>query len=80
MEIVDGAVLGLNVHIAGRIAALAEADEILASSTMRDLTAGSGPCFEERRTHQLRAVPQAAHRVARRRLDTSGHSKRNMIS
>jgi class 3 adenylate cyclase len=47
----------LNVHIASRIAGLAEADEILASSTVRDLTAGSGLAFEERGTHELHGVP-----------------------
>jgi class 3 adenylate cyclase len=56
VEIVDGAVRGLNVHVASRIAGLAEADEILASSTVRDLTAGSGLSFEERGTYELRGV------------------------
>lgn len=59
VEIVDGAIRGLNVHIAARIAGLAEADEILASSTVRDLTAGSGLTFEEHGTHELRGVPGA---------------------
>ena len=57
VEVVEGAVRGLNVHIAARIAALAEADEILASSTVRDLTAGSGLLFEERGIHALHGVP-----------------------
>jgi class 3 adenylate cyclase len=57
VEIVDGGIRGLNVHIASRIAGLAEADEILASSTVRDLTAGSGLAFEERGTHELHGVP-----------------------
>jgi class 3 adenylate cyclase/predicted alpha/beta hydrolase len=57
VEIADGGVRGLNVHIAARIAALADANEILASSTVRDLTAGSGLRFEERGTHELRGVP-----------------------
>jgi class 3 adenylate cyclase len=47
----------LNVHIAARIAGLAEADEILASSTVRDLTAGSDLTFEERGMQELRGVP-----------------------
>jgi class 3 adenylate cyclase len=57
VELVDGAIRGLNVHIASRIAGLAEADEILASSTVRDLTAGSGLRFEERGMQELRGVP-----------------------
>lgn len=56
VEVVEGAVRGLTVHIAARIAGLAAADEILASSTVRDLTAGSGLSFEERGTHSLRGV------------------------
>jgi class 3 adenylate cyclase len=58
VESIDGAVRGLNVHIAARIAALADADEILASSTVRDLTAGSGLRFEELGSHELRGVPE----------------------
>jgi class 3 adenylate cyclase len=57
VELLDGAVRGLNVHIAARIAGLAGADEILASSTVRDLTAGSGLTFEERGMQELRGVP-----------------------
>jgi class 3 adenylate cyclase len=57
VEIVDGGIRGLNVHIAARIAALAGADEILTSGTVRDLTAGSGLTFEEFGTHELRGVP-----------------------
>src|SRR5579859_6211870 len=57
VELADGTVRGLNVHIAARIAALADADEILASSTVRDLTAGSGLTFEERGMKELRGVP-----------------------
>jgi len=58
VEVADGAVSRLNVHIAARIAGLAAAGEILASSTVRDLTAGSGLHFEERGTHELRGVPE----------------------
>jgi class 3 adenylate cyclase len=58
VESVDGTVRGLNVHIAARIAGLAGADEILASNTVRDLTAGSGLRFEERGTYELRGVPE----------------------
>jgi len=57
VELADGSIRGLNVHIAARIAGLAVADEILTSSTVRDLTAGSGLTFEERGTHELRGIP-----------------------
>jgi class 3 adenylate cyclase len=48
---------GLAVHIAARIAALAGDGEVLVSSTVKDLLAGSGVAFEDRREHQLKGVP-----------------------
>ena len=48
---------GIAVHIGARVAALAGADEILASSTVRDLTAGSGLVFEDAGEHELKGVP-----------------------
>jgi pimeloyl-ACP methyl ester carboxylesterase len=48
---------GLAVHIGARIADLAGAGEVLVSSTVRDLVAGSGLRFAERGTHVLRGVP-----------------------
>ena len=58
VEVAGDAVRGLNVHIASRIAGLAAAGEILASSTVRDLTAGSGVDFTERGLQPLRGVPE----------------------
>jgi pimeloyl-ACP methyl ester carboxylesterase len=58
VEVVDGAVRGLNVHVAARLAGLAQADEILASSIVRDLTAGSDLRFEDRGMHELRGIPE----------------------
>jgi pimeloyl-ACP methyl ester carboxylesterase/class 3 adenylate cyclase len=48
---------GLAVHIGARVAALAGAGEVLASSTVKDLVAGSDIRFSERGTHKLRGVP-----------------------
>jgi class 3 adenylate cyclase len=48
---------GIAVHIGARIGALAAADEVLVSSTVRDLVAGSGLKFEGRGTHTLKGVP-----------------------
>jgi len=42
------AAAGIAVHMAARISAFAEADEVLVSSTVRDLVAGSGIEFEDR--------------------------------
>jgi class 3 adenylate cyclase len=48
---------GIAVHIAARVAALADADEILVSRTVTDLVAGSGIEFEDRGDHVLKGVP-----------------------
>jgi pimeloyl-ACP methyl ester carboxylesterase len=48
---------GIGVHIGARVAALATADEVLVSSTVRDLVAGSGLRFKERGLQVLRGVP-----------------------
>jgi class 3 adenylate cyclase/pimeloyl-ACP methyl ester carboxylesterase len=48
---------GVAVHIGARIAALAAADEVLVSTTVRDLVAGSGLRFEGRGAHILKGVP-----------------------
>lgn len=50
-------VAGIAVHIASRIAALADPNEILVSRTVVDLTAGSGLQFEPRGEHELKGVP-----------------------
>ena len=50
---------GLAVHSGARIATLAQPGEVLVSSTVRDLAAGSGLRFEERGSHRLKGVPGA---------------------
>jgi pimeloyl-ACP methyl ester carboxylesterase len=50
------AIRGIAVHTAARIASLAGANEVLVSSTVRDLVAGSGLAFVDRGTHQLKGV------------------------
>lgn len=42
----------------GSIAAVANGGEILVSSTVRDLVAGSGISFDDRGTHELKGVPE----------------------
>jgi class 3 adenylate cyclase len=51
-------VTGIGVHIAARIAAEAEAGEILVSRTVRDLTLGSKLNFDDHGTHNLKDVPE----------------------
>jgi class 3 adenylate cyclase len=48
---------GIAVHIAARIAALANAREVLVSNTVKDLVYGSGITFEDRGAHVLKGVP-----------------------
>jgi class 3 adenylate cyclase len=48
---------GIAVHIGARIAALAQAGEVLVSGTVKDLVNGSGIVFQDRGTHALRGVP-----------------------
>ncbi|HEV8339220.1 MAG TPA: adenylate/guanylate cyclase domain-containing protein [bacterium] len=48
---------GIAVHIGARVAALADPAEILVSSTVKDLVAGSQIAFRERGTHGLKGVP-----------------------
>ena len=57
IEVLPGDVAGLAVHIAARVAALAEANEILVSSTVKDLVVGSGLDFEDRGPRDLKGVP-----------------------
>jgi class 3 adenylate cyclase len=49
---------GIAVHIAARVAAMAEPGETLVSSTVRDLVAGSGLRFQDRGLHALRGLPE----------------------
>jgi class 3 adenylate cyclase len=48
---------GIGVHIGARVSALAGPNEILVSSTLRDLVIGSGLEFEDRGAYELKGVP-----------------------
>jgi class 3 adenylate cyclase len=56
-EVRDEDLAGIAVHIGARVAALAGPGEVLVTSTVRDLVAGSGLFFTERGTQQLAGVP-----------------------
>jgi class 3 adenylate cyclase/pimeloyl-ACP methyl ester carboxylesterase len=56
-ELVDGKMAGIAVHTGARVAANAGPGEVLVSSTVKDLVAGSGLTFEDRGTHQLKGIP-----------------------
>ncbi len=55
---------GIAVHIGARVSALAGPNDVLVSSTLRDLVIGSGLEFEDRGTHQLKGVPGEWHLFA----------------
>jgi class 3 adenylate cyclase len=48
---------GIAVHIGARVSALAGPNEVLVSSTLRDLVIGSGLEFDDHGTHELKGVP-----------------------
>lgn len=56
-EVLEGRVSGIAVHVGARIAATAGPGELLVSSTVKDLVAGSGIDFDDRGAHVLRGVP-----------------------
>jgi pimeloyl-ACP methyl ester carboxylesterase len=56
-EIMGEDVGGIAVHIGARVAAEAAPGEVLVSSTVKDLVAGSGLQFEDRGSHHLKGVP-----------------------
>jgi class 3 adenylate cyclase len=56
-ERIDHKVGGIAVSIGARVAAEAGPGEVLVSSTVKDLVAGSGISFQERGEHELKGVP-----------------------
>jgi class 3 adenylate cyclase len=56
-ELMDGHIAGIAVHIGARVAAAAGGSEVLVSSTVKDLVAGSGLRFEDLGIHHLKGVP-----------------------
>ena len=58
VERAGDAIRGIAVHIAARYAALAQPGEVLVSTTVRDLAAGSGLRFIDRGVHELKGVPE----------------------
>jgi class 3 adenylate cyclase/pimeloyl-ACP methyl ester carboxylesterase len=56
-ELIDGKIAGIAVHTGARVASHAQPGEVLVSSTVKDLVAGSGIQFEERGLHDLKGIP-----------------------
>jgi pimeloyl-ACP methyl ester carboxylesterase len=56
-DIMGDKLTGIAVHIGARVAALASSGEVLVSSTVKDLVAGSGLSFQERGVQSLKGIP-----------------------
>jgi len=56
-ELVGDKITGISVVTGSRISSLAEPGEVLVSSTVKDLVAGSGFSFDDRGEHELKGVP-----------------------
>ena len=63
---------GIAVHIGARVAARAGPSEVLVSSTVKDLVAGSGLVFEDRGEHELKGVPDSWHLYGAGSADPGG--------
>lgn len=57
IQLHDEDIGGIGVHITARVIAAAAPREVLVSSTVKDLAAGSGIVFKDRGLHALKGVP-----------------------
>lgn len=58
VEVKEDDIAGIAVHLAARIASLAVAEQVLVSSTVRDLVAGSGLSFRDEGFHDLKGISE----------------------
>jgi class 3 adenylate cyclase/pimeloyl-ACP methyl ester carboxylesterase len=63
-ELVGGKVAGIAVHTGARVSTTAAPGEVLVSSTVKDLVAGSEISFKDRGVHELKGVPGEWHLFA----------------
>ena len=56
-ELMGGGIGGIAMHIGARVATAANSDEVMVSSTVKDLVAGSGIQFADHGLHSLKGVP-----------------------
>jgi class 3 adenylate cyclase len=57
VEVLDGSIGGIAVHIAARVMGVASQGRVVVSQTVKDLVVGSGIEFEDRGSHSLKGVP-----------------------
>lgn len=72
-EAADQKIGGIAVHVASRVMSAAGPGEVLVSSTLRDLVAGSGLDFSDRGLHTLKGVPDEWHLWALVPAGKAGH-------
>jgi class 3 adenylate cyclase len=60
-EVVGDDVAGVSVHVAARVAGVSDGHDLLVTSTVKDLVAGSGIKFRDRGTHALRGLEGDRH-------------------
>ena len=56
-EVVGEKLAGIAVNVGARVASQASAGEVLVSSTVKDLVAGSDLAFDDRGEHRLKGIP-----------------------
>ncbi len=61
MQMIDGKAGGIAVSLGARVASMAGPGAVLATSTVKDLVAGSGLTFEDMGEHELKGVPERWH-------------------
>lgn len=74
-ELLGDDIGGMAVHIGARIGALAQADEVLVSGTIKDLVVGSGIEFDDRGVQELKGVPGEWRVFAVSEVDTPGSDR-----
>jgi class 3 adenylate cyclase/alpha-beta hydrolase superfamily lysophospholipase len=60
-EVADEKLRGVTVHIGARVAATADAGEVVVSQTVKDIATGSGFVFDDAGEHELKGVPDRWH-------------------
>ena len=63
-QLPTGNIRGIAVHLGSRVASVAGPGEVLVSSSVRDLVAGSGFTFVDRGSHVLKGIDEARHLYA----------------
>jgi len=74
-ELIGDDIGGMAVNIGARIGALGDPNEVLVSSTLKDLVVGSGISFTDRGVHELKGVPGEWHLFAVDKVETPASSR-----